>query len=410
MLDREGEVLVSPLIHLVARGDAAAHEPVEPVVRELPVVPPEAGVARVAAGAAPPVEPDRRVGVVAEGEVVAQVLHGAAVARAVAHQLRDAEARREEAAPPPGAHVLEDEGKPEHRHLADVEHRRPGDHDPPTHHLEVARLEVVVRLIEVAAGDGAVVAVKAGRALAVACPEDAGPVGAHVPGLAALHRGGHVPHRPLPRAHVVADPRRADVVLPLGRVAQGDEAVPAAAHLDLAGGVVVDDGVAHDHGLSLLDPRRVAGEDDAPRADDEGDLLTLVSRRREPLPPEERLEHRIGLRPLDERALRTVGRHRVGAGGVTRDRVAREGVAGRARRVGRCPRRHGAHGRLRLEGRRARSGGQEKEGDEQPRAAPGHASAPSPRPAASSRSRRASLRSRRRWTTSDTSTLASYSR
>jgi hypothetical protein len=145
---------------LLEGGELPLQEAVEDAVARLAVDAEVPRVARALARAAAPVDPGLRVDVVVQVPVVARVLDGAPVGGAVAQQLGHAEARREEPAAPAAARIGEDEREPHHRHVADVEHRRPDDQDALRDHLDVARLEVVVRRRLVARRDGAVARVE----------------------------------------------------------------------------------------------------------------------------------------------------------------------------------------------------------------------------------------------------------
>ncbi len=322
-------------VGLVPARELAAQEAVGPLVLQLAVVAHEPGIEVRLPRAAAPVEPHGRVGVLVDGEVPAEVLDRPAIARTVADELRDAEARREQPAPPPLAHVLEDEGQPRHRDVADVEHRRARDHDAAAHHLHAARLEVVVRHREVAARDLAGVAVEAHRVVRAPRAVDGRALGAHVPPLAALDGGRDVRHDAAPRREVVADLPLGDHVLAVRRVAQDDDLPGVAAHDEEVRGVVEDDARADGDRLPLLHRGRRAGELDRLRVGVEGGGRALVARDRVAGAREQRRQHRVGRRPLHELRLR---RDAVGArGGVGGERVAAraqgERVAARAARA-----------------------------------------------------------------------------
>ena len=155
MAPRDGGVGAVALVRLAQR-EVSGDEPVEPPVADLAVVPEVARIAelRLASGA-PPIDERLRVEVVRQGEVVAEPFDVAPVRWAVAHDVAHADVRREDAAVPAAANVLEDERQPHHRDVADVQHRRPRD-DEVAGALDLLRLEVVVGDGVVARGDDAV--------------------------------------------------------------------------------------------------------------------------------------------------------------------------------------------------------------------------------------------------------------
>src|SRR5437016_11491340 len=95
-----------------------------------------------------------RVHVIADREVVTEVLDVTAISGTIPEQLAHSEARRQNPAAPSGAYVLEDERQPHHRYVADVQHRRTRDHDVFCDHLDLVGPEVVIGNRVVAAGDG----------------------------------------------------------------------------------------------------------------------------------------------------------------------------------------------------------------------------------------------------------------
>src|SRR5215207_7070335 len=108
MVPRQRAVLLSVSLTQVRSGEPSEEEPIEPAVAPFPVdaCPSRVGDAEGSIRrpfAAPPVEPELRVGVVAEGEVVTEVVEVTSVRRAVAKQFVDAEARREHSAATSGA-------------------------------------------------------------------------------------------------------------------------------------------------------------------------------------------------------------------------------------------------------------------------------------------------------------------
>src|SRR6267378_493198 len=122
---------------VTGKGELAVHEPVEPAVLHLTIDLHPTRIALRRPRSASPVESKLRVQVIVDREVVTEVLDVAAVGRAVAKQLTDAEARRENTAAATRAHVLENEGEPHDRHVADVQYRRPGDHDVLRDHFDL---------------------------------------------------------------------------------------------------------------------------------------------------------------------------------------------------------------------------------------------------------------------------------
>ena len=111
----------------VARAYAAAHEAVEPPVAVLAIELVVSEIAILVAGTAAPIVRHQRIHVVVDVEVVAEIFNRPHVVGGSAHDVRHAEAGRDDPAATAGTHVLEDEGKPEHGNVAHIEHGRSRD-------------------------------------------------------------------------------------------------------------------------------------------------------------------------------------------------------------------------------------------------------------------------------------------
>src|SRR6185312_6681679 len=103
--------------------DSASDEPVQPAIPELTIDAREAWIRKCSASTASPVVPRLGVHVIAEVGVVADVLDVTPVGGAVAYELAESEARREDAAAPAVSHVLEKKRKPEDRDAANIQSR-----------------------------------------------------------------------------------------------------------------------------------------------------------------------------------------------------------------------------------------------------------------------------------------------
>src|SRR4051812_11843260 len=136
---------------------ATGHEPVEPAILDLAVELHITGIAATVRRprAASPVERDLRVHVIADREIVTDIVDLPAVGGTVAKQLTQTEARRQNPAAASGAHVLEDERQPQDRNVTDVQHRGPRHHQTLGDHLDLTGAEVVIGDRVVAAGNGA---------------------------------------------------------------------------------------------------------------------------------------------------------------------------------------------------------------------------------------------------------------
>ncbi len=309
-------------------GHASRQEAVEPAVVPLavPAQPPRVVVAL--ARAAPPVERRLEVHVVVDREVVAEILDLSPVARRVAHDVAEAEPRREHAAAAPAPRVLVDERQPEHGDVGDVEHGRPRDDVAVADDLHFLGGEVIVRLGELARRDVAAVPVEH-LAVARRVGADRGAVRLHVPGLCVLFRGADdVLAHAAPGAHVVPQPAEGDEIrFLLRRIAEHDG---VAGGQDDVGRVVIDDAVAHQGGRFALHGG-AADEKNALGLGLELHPVTLVACRDVAGTLEERVHERVGFAPLHELALRARGVAPTGVGG---GRVAPEEERASRRRVG----------------------------------------------------------------------------
>src|SRR5437762_9168380 len=98
MVPAQAGVRRAVALRVTEQADASRHEPVEPPVLHLAVEADPARVAGAGPAAAPPVERELRVHVIADREVVAEVLHVATISRAIAEQLAQLKTRRQNSA------------------------------------------------------------------------------------------------------------------------------------------------------------------------------------------------------------------------------------------------------------------------------------------------------------------------
>ena len=348
---RVGAAIRQPLER---RARAAVQEPPQPVVTPLQVVAREPEVVRVPridVGTAAPVHPALYVLVVVDVEIVAQVLDGAPVQGAIAHDLADADARSQHAAPPPRACILKEERQPEHRHVIDVQHTGASHGQLALHHLQLARAEVVMGNRVVAGGDGATAAEECGL-LAGAVVREAGALRIDKIFLPTLDRRAHVSHRAASlRGVVVHGAARHDVGAPARRITQ--HVLRTARTHDLAG-VVVDDRVA-DHDRLVTSDRSartvVADQGEDLPCGIEGHAAALKPGDCVPGPREQRVDHGIRFGPLHDLALCRIGRNRIARGLRRIGRRPAQGVAtridgpacGRRATLLLCGRRHRQH-------------------------------------------------------------------
>ena len=390
---RDGEIRSPVPLPCIGRCDVSVQKSIEPVIPPFAVELCPSGIALDGSGAAPPVEPRRRIHVVVDHPEVANVLDVAAVRWIVPNDVGHTEARREYAAMPPRSHVGEHERQPHHRDVFDVQNRRARDERVAARALDFVELEPVV-------GDG----IGATRQLAAEAVER----------RPASRRGVAKNRLPLPGTDLpelagvrgepgVGDGRRA-IVEAVHQTSAADEIRLAAVCVvdddvaarlsDLCILVEIDPGVGNDRlRVSTLNDRalQVAGDDlKELMFGVECDACPLVSRDRVALSVQQRLRHRIGRRQSKARRICAIGGRRIAA----------NGVAGRRSRCLRQSR--GPYLGSDAGGER----GKRYQRHERRPCALLHAGSPADRSASNSASRRALLR----WIRYATATLSSYSK
>src|SRR5712671_3562139 len=172
--------------------DSPADEAVEPPILELPVETYPARITGAWACSATPIESEFRIHVIADCEVIAEIVDLTTVGWTVAQQLADTESRREHAASSPRPHVLENERNPHHGDIADVKHGRTRDHDVLRDHLDLFCLEVVIGNRVVTARDRAVPGVESRLLASRGVTDERSLLATHEPRLSRLDRSADV--------------------------------------------------------------------------------------------------------------------------------------------------------------------------------------------------------------------------
>ncbi len=326
-----------------------------------PVVSEEAVELRV--DPADPVQVDLGVHVLVHRPIVSHVLHRAPVAPGLAHDVVHAEPGRQDAAVPALPDVLREEREPEDGHISEIESHRPGDDDRAHDELHLVGREVIVRLLQVAGGEGAVTHPQGVPALQGRVAPDA-PL--------APHRVG-AQHRAAPALRVIEQHAvRLDDLSLCVRQGHGRKRGHERRRVDVHHGVRVEP-IAQP-----LHPR-APPQLDRPAPGVEADrLLRAILHRHVARPLEQRLHDRVDPWEADPQGVRPEG---VGARPLrARWEGAPRGGAGWPQRVlGEAP------ARRRLLGGQRRGKPQRDRADEAQPAAPPHPPhprAPTPRPAA----------------------------
>ncbi len=183
-------------LHRAAVPDRPAEKAVDPAVLGGPAV------LEVPVGI--PVELGGDIQIRRRRPVVADVGDLPAVPRILPDNIVEAEPGNQDPRTAAGSRILEDERKPQHRHIADVEDRRPGHHDGLRDPLHFLGREVIVWLGQVTAGDFPVGSVEPCRARILGQIAAEEPVGGSL-----LEAGQRIGHHPATNAGVVADPAEA---------------------------------------------------------------------------------------------------------------------------------------------------------------------------------------------------------